>query len=68
MREILSNIWKECLPERPAKADHISDGYWYIIDFFDYHKREDVYAKDRQATKEEIEIVDAIKLLRKNLK
>ena len=66
--EIFQKIWEGCLLERPAKARFIRDGYWYVEYFFDYHKREEVDTKDRQATKEEIDIDNAIKLLRKNLK
>ena len=48
----------------PKGLDHLSsDGYWYKQDGFDYHKREDLYAKDRKATPKEIEFQKAYRLL-----
>lgn len=40
-----------------------SDGFWYRQDGFDYHKREDLYEKDRQATPDELEFQKAYKIM-----
>lgn len=59
--EILGNIYDKWVPKG---LDHVgSDGHWYKKDGFDYHKREDLYARDREATPEELEFVKAYRLL-----
>lgn len=48
----------------PSGLDHLgSDGYWYKKDGFDYHKREDLYEKAREATPEELEFQKAYKIM-----
>jgi hypothetical protein len=48
----------------PSGLDHLgSDGYWYKQDGFDYHKREDLYAKARKATSEELEFQKAYHIM-----
>lgn len=59
--DILENIYVKWVP---TGLDHVgSDGYWYKKDGFDYHKREDLYAKAREATPEELEFVKSYRLL-----
>ncbi len=48
----------------PPGLDHIgSDGYWYEKCEFDYHKLEDLYARVREATPEELEFQKAYKIM-----
>lgn len=42
-----------------------SDGHWYVTDGFDYHKREDLYAKSRAATDDELKLRESYLTLRK---
>lgn len=49
----------------PTGLEYLSkDGHWYKSDGYDYHKREDLYTKDRQATIGEIELQKAYHTLR----
>jgi len=52
----------------PAGAEYLSDGFWYKEDGFDYHKREDLYCKMREATPEEIELHNAFATVIKYVK
>lgn len=45
-----------------------SDGYWYKQDGFDYHKREDLYEKVREATPDELEFQKSYNILLKFVK
>lgn len=54
--------WKAT--SKPQHAECIKDGFWYVHDYFDYHKREDVSKKDREATEEEIKLFEAYKTLK----
>lgn len=47
----------------PSGLEYLKDGYWYSHDYFDYHKREDHYKKDRKATDEETELHKAFDLV-----
>lgn len=66
-KEVLRKIWWESTT-KPEGAEYIRDGYWYIHDYFDYHKRYDVEKKDREATTEELSLYNAYLLLVKNYK
>jgi hypothetical protein len=58
---VLRSIYDKSIPQG---LDYIgSDGYWYKQDGFDYHKREELYSKDRQATQEELEFQKAYKIM-----
>lgn len=48
-REFLTKIYERSIP---SGLDHINtgDGHWYRVDGHDYHKNEELYAKDRAAT------------------
>ena len=62
----LEKIYDESIP-RGLK--YLNDnGYWYKVDGYDYHKNEDLYEKDREATQEEIELKKAYYTLRKFVK
>ena len=43
--------------------DHVEKGFLYKYSYFDLHKREDVYKKDREATKEEIKLFAKVDFL-----
>ena len=45
-RQVLYDIYWPLLKDKPNKASYIRDGYWYVEDYFDYHKRENVEKKD----------------------
>lgn len=62
-KQILYDIFWSLLKDKPDKASYIYDGYWYVDDYFDYHKREDVEKKDRAITHEEQQIYDAYNTL-----
>ncbi len=58
---VLDTIYAESIP---IGFDYLgSDGYWYKPDGFNYHTREDLYKKDRQATPEEIEFQKAYRIM-----
>lgn len=62
----LSSIYNKSIPKT---FDYIgSDGHWYRQDGFDYHKREELYTKERLATPEEIEMRNAFKTFSKFVK
>lgn len=64
--EFLGKIYDAWLP---VGYSHLgSDGYWYKTDGFDYHKREDLYVKDRKATNEELEFDKAYLIMRNFVK
>ena len=63
-RLVLYDIYWSLLKDKPDKASYIRDGYWYVEDYFDYHKREDVGKKDRAITHEEQQICDAYNVLK----
>ena len=45
---VLYNIYKSSIP---VGLDYLAkDGYWYKQLGYDYHKREEIYTKDRAAT------------------
>ena len=52
--------------KKPSSKSYINekDGFWYEYDSFDYHKREDIYVKSREATKEELEFMKAVSVIR----
>jgi hypothetical protein len=54
-KEFLTKIYHRSIP---LGLDHInmSDKHWYKVDGHDYHKNEELYAKDRPAT--ELELVE----------
>ena len=52
------------LKDKPNKAYYIRDGYWYVKDYFDYHKRENAEKKDRAITHEEQKIYEAYSTLK----
>ncbi len=59
---VLDKIYSESIP---IGFDYLgSDGYWYKPDGFNYHNREDLYEKDRQATPEELEFKKAYRIMR----
>ena len=58
-RQVLYDIYWSLLKDKPNKASYIRDGYWYVKDYFDYHKRENVEKKDRAITHEEQKIYKA---------
>ena len=66
-RQVLYDIYWSLLKDKPDKASYIRDGYWYVEDYFDYHKREDVEKKDRAITDEEQKIYDAYNILKEKL-
>lgn len=54
VREVLSKLYDMA---SPAGLDYIGDdGFWYKQTGFDYHKREELYGKDRAATEQELEM------------
>ena len=63
-RQALYDIYWTLLKDKPNKASYIRDGYWYVEDYFDYHKREDVEKKDRAITHEEQKIYEAYSTLK----
>ena len=63
-RQVLYDIFWSLLEDKPDKASYIRDGYWYVEDYFDYHKREGVEKRDRAITHEEQQIYDAYDTLR----
>ena len=63
---VLDTIYAESIP---IGFDFLgSDGHWYKPDGFNYHNREDLYEKDRQATPEELEFKKAYRLMRNFVK
>lgn len=58
--EVLSNLYKSTIPSELSFIG--TDGFWYVSDGYDYHKREDLYEKVRHATTEELELQKAYKL------
>lgn len=52
-REFLTKIYERSIP---SGLDHINtrDNHWYKVDGRDYHKNEELYAKDRPATELEL--------------
>ena len=63
-RQVLYDIYWSLLKDKPNKAYYIRDGYWYVEDCFDYHKREKVEEKDRAITHEEQKIYEAYSTLK----
>ena len=63
-RQVLYDIYWSLLKDKPNKASYIRDGYWYVEDYFDYHKQEDVEKKDRAITHEEQKIYKAYSTLK----
>ena len=63
-RQVLYDIYWSLLKDKPNKASYIRDGYWYVKDYFDYHKRENVEKKDRAITHEEQKIYEAYSTLK----
>ena len=63
-RQVLYDIYWPLLKDKPNKASYIRDGYWYVEDYFDYHKREGVEKKDRAITDEEQKIYEAYSTLK----
>ena len=63
-RQVLYDIYWSLLKDKPNKASYIRDGYWYVEDYFDYHKRENVEKKDRAITHEEQKIYKAYSTLK----
>ena len=64
--DVLRKIYRDSIPSR---VEFIGpDGHWYKSDGFDYHKREDLYVKDRVATKEELAMKAAYDTLVKYVK
>ena len=63
-RQVLYDIYWSLLKDKPNKASYIRDGYWYVEDYFDYHKRENVQEKDRVITQEEQKIYEAYSTLK----
>lgn len=59
----LEKIYHESIPNGLSYLG--SDGYWYKEDGFDYHRREDLYAKAREATPEELEFQKAYRVMLK---
>lgn len=59
---VLEKIYNNTIPKG---LSHIDDNYWYKEIGFDYHKREELYQKDRLATEEELELLKAYRTLRK---
>lgn len=56
-REVISKIYSMSVPRG---LEYIGDdGFWYKQTGFDYHKREELYDKDRQATEWELEMQKA---------
>lgn len=58
---VLGKIYSESIPIGFSYIS--SDGYWYKEDGFDYHKREDLYTKAREATPEELELQKAYRIM-----
>jgi hypothetical protein len=57
----LSSIYNKSIPKT---FNYIgSDGHWYRQNGFDYHKREELYTKERLATPEEIEFQKAYRIM-----
>ena len=63
-RQVLYDIYWPLLKDKPNKASYIRDGYWYVEDYFDYRKRENVEKKGRAITHEEQKIYEAYSTLR----
>ena len=63
-KQVLYDIYWSLLKDKPNKASYIRDGYWYVEDYFDYHKRENVEKKDRAITHEEQKIYEAYSTLK----
>lgn len=61
---VLDKMHWEAQKNKPKDAEYIRDGYWYVKDFYDYHKRVDVESKGRKATTEELELWEAYILLK----
>ena len=63
-KQVLYDIYWSLLKDKPNKASYIRDGYWYVEDYFDYHKRENVEEKDRAVTDAEQKIYEAYSTLK----
>lgn len=61
---VLYNIYQSAQKSAPKDAEYIKDGYWYVHDFYDYHKGVDVEVKGRKAFSWEIELWEAYILLK----
>lgn len=65
-REFLRTIYERSIPKGLSYLS--SDGYWYREYAFDYHKREELYEKAREATPEEIEFLKAYRMMHEFVK
>lgn len=63
--KLLVDIMWSAMKNKPAQAEYVRDGFWYVHYFYDYHKREDVEKQDRALTDDEAEIYAAYKTLLK---
>ena len=52
-KEFLTKIYNRSVPSG-LNYINTSDGHWYRVDGHDYHRNEELYAKDRAATEMEL--------------
>jgi hypothetical protein len=60
--DVLTKIEERTVPESLSFLS--DDGFWYKKSGFDYHRREDLFEKDRKATDEEILLQKSLRLVK----
>ena len=65
LSEIFSEIYDKFVPNGLSHLT-VENGkwFWYKEDGFDYHKREDLYKRVREATPEEVEFIKAYSIIK----